>query len=94
MKKIRPLQAVKNHCLNCVGGVKKEVEECDNPWGSKHECLLHPFRFGKNSKEFRFKLKIIKSYCTWCQGDNAKEIKNCLSPECQMYPFRLGKKPR
>ena len=34
--------AVRNHCLECVGYVVKDVERCTAP-----ECWLYPWRLGK-----------------------------------------------
>ena len=81
------LQAVKKHCLACVGGKRKEVELCDNPIGSEFECQLHAFKNGKNPPKKKLSIKIIKKYCTWCMGGNAREINSCLSPECNLYKF-------
>lgn len=40
--KITPLQAIKRHCLDCLGN-RKEVMACDD-----EDCNLYPFRMGKN----------------------------------------------
>lgn len=43
--KARPLlKAIKLKCLDCCGGVWKEVQECP----AKDTCFLHPYRLGKN----------------------------------------------
>ena len=38
-----PVKAIKEKCLDCCCGQKKEVEECP-----MNECALYPFRLGKN----------------------------------------------
>ena len=38
-----PVKAIREFCLNCVGGVSSEVKLCPST-----KCALHPFRFGKN----------------------------------------------
>ena len=38
-----PVKAIKEKCLDCCCGQKKEVEECPMT-----DCALHPFRLGKN----------------------------------------------
>lgn len=87
-----PLKAVRKFCLDCVGGIQKEVTECNNPPGSEFECLLHPFRFGRNLKSKRLTLKIIKNQCSWCLNGYPK--KDCLSPECALFPYRSGHNPK
>lgn len=42
-EKITPLQAIKNHCLDCCFGSRKEVVACEDD-----DCNLYPFRLGKN----------------------------------------------
>ena len=38
-----PLKSIRSKCLECSGGVRKEVENC-----TVGECPLFYFRFGKN----------------------------------------------
>ncbi len=38
-------------------------------------------------------LKAIRLHCLECMGWSAYEVKNCTSPLCTLYPFRLGKAP-
>ncbi len=40
---LRPLKAIRQHCLECSGGSTKEVKEC-----AMAECPLHHLRFGIN----------------------------------------------
>lgn len=42
MKVLRPLIAIRQNCLECMGGSTKAVKECDL------DCPLHTFRFGHN----------------------------------------------
>lgn len=49
------------------------------------------------TKEFEYKknpVKAIREKCVndCCAGDR-KEVENCLSPSCPLYPFRFGKNP-
>jgi hypothetical protein len=41
----------------------------------------------------RSPLKSIRSFCVWCMGGNALEVKNCTAPACPLYPYRLGRNP-
>lgn len=44
------LKAIREKCLDCSGGIKKEVRACP-----VLGCALHPYRMGKNSgKKRRF----------------------------------------
>jgi len=38
-----PIKVMRKFCLECMGGGKEAVKEC-----STDDCLIHPFRFGKN----------------------------------------------
>lgn len=38
-----PVKVMRQFCLSCMGGNKEAVKEC-----SIDDCLIHPFRFGKN----------------------------------------------
>ena len=38
-----PVKAIREFCLNCVGGSKAEVKACPSTG-----CALYPFRFGTN----------------------------------------------
>jgi len=38
-------------------------------------------------------VKAIRQFCIDCNGGSLNEVKNCTSPNCALYPFRLGKNP-
>jgi len=38
-------------------------------------------------------LKAIRAWCFDCSGGRWSEIKNCIRPECPLYPYRFGKNP-
>ena len=42
-KKLSPIKAIRQHCLECSCGSKGEVLNCIIP-----DCPLYPFRLGKN----------------------------------------------
>lgn len=42
-KQISPLKAIRLKCLDCSGGSKIGVKQCNEA-----DCPLHPFRLGKN----------------------------------------------
>ena len=37
-------------------------------------------------------IKAIRAKCLDCAG-NRKDVRNCICPECPLYPFRLGHNP-
>lgn len=40
-----PLKTIRDKCIDCCGGQKKEVREC-----TVKKCPLHPYRMGKRPK--------------------------------------------
>ena len=43
-----PIRAIRQKCLECAGGSKRQVRCCDCGPGSRRPCSLHPYRMGKN----------------------------------------------
>ena len=82
-------QAIRAHCLECVG-TYPEVAECDGEtWTGK--CPIHPYRFGKNvndEKVSKNKLRqAIREMCKQCIGGF-----KCESLICQLKV--IGKKKK
>jgi len=47
-----------------------------------------------NTKEVSLTpLTAIRAQCLECMGWSYEEVKNCTSPLCPLYPFRLGNNP-
>ena len=42
-KKRAPVKVMRKFCLECEGGNREAVNDCETI-----DCLIHPFRFGKN----------------------------------------------
>ena len=38
-------------------------------------------------------LRAVRNHCLECVGWSPLEVKNCKSPLCSLFPFRLGKVP-
>lgn len=38
-------------------------------------------------------VKAIRLKCLDCSGDSAAEVKQCVIPDCPLFPFRFGKNP-
>ncbi|MDW7651754.1 MAG: hypothetical protein SCK29_07185 [Bacillota bacterium] len=43
MKRLTPIKAIRQQCLDCSGGQRAEVRECP-----VDACTLWPYRMGKN----------------------------------------------
>ena len=43
-KKLTPLKAIRQNCIECSGGSLKDVKDCIIP-----DCPLYQYRMGKNS---------------------------------------------
>jgi len=38
-------------------------------------------------------VKAIRAKCLECSGGSYRDVRECLIPECPLYPFRMGKNP-
>lgn len=38
-------------------------------------------------------IKSIRAYCVNCSGGSTKEVKFCPIKTCELYPYRMGKRP-
>lgn len=43
-----PIRAIRQKCLECAGGSKRQVRSCDRGPGLPRPCTLHPYRMGRN----------------------------------------------
>lgn len=39
-------------------------------------------------------LKAIKMMCIECMGGEKREVPHCTAPNCPLYDYRLGRKPK
>jgi hypothetical protein len=51
----RRSDAVKAHCLECVGGKWKDLRECSSP-----SCPLKPFRMGRKDPDADFDTELVQ----------------------------------
>jgi hypothetical protein len=80
MKKMNPKQAISARCKDC-SPEKNDNAHCTD------ECYLR-------NKENRKRLNSIKRYCAnFCMNGSRKEVELCTSPECSLYPYRMGQNP-
>lgn len=85
-----PLKGIRARCLDCTAGSLATVRNCN----FKEECPLWPFRMGKGVKGKGGPLRPIRCYCLWCMNGQLIEIRHCTSPECSLYLYRFGRRPR
>ena len=38
-------------------------------------------------------VKAIRKYCLGCSNYQPSEVKKCVTKDCQLFPFRMGKNP-
>jgi hypothetical protein len=84
-----PLRSIRKYCLWCMNDQAVEVKLCPD-----RECPLYDLRMGKKA-EGKKPLKQIRERCKVC-SESLDDIKNCLfngkdSPECSLFPYRMGK---
>ncbi len=88
-----PGQAIRRHCIHCCGGQGARVTGCDGDELASGDgfqpCGFHPHRLGKG----RPSVRLIRRFCLACQGGKAEFVRDCISPACVLYPFRMGKNP-
>ena len=88
-----PLQAMRVHCLQCMGGSPQAVTTCLQP-----SCALYPFRFGViPSGATRRLLAVIKKHCEKCAPDG--DVLGCTAnlkfediELCALWHHRMGKR--
>lgn len=47
----------------------------------------------KENADISTPLKAIQVFCIECCGGNKNYVKECCSPKCALYDYRLGKNP-
>jgi hypothetical protein len=85
MLALTPKQALKYRCLDCCGGEKSEIKNCN-----AKSCSFHAYR--KNYKG-KISVKLIREFCKSCMNWGAEYIKDCTDKECSLYPYRFGTNP-
>lgn len=48
------------------------------------------------TKEIKYEkspVRAIRAKCVECFGGEVRQVANCSSPKCPLYPFRFGKNP-
>lgn len=87
-----PLVSIRRRCLDCRGGSRKDVRECQFT-----NCPLHPYRLGRRPPKgtaARTPLRSIRAFCLSCMNGQPGEIRRCDQKSCPFWPFRMGKRPK
>lgn len=88
------LLAIHRHCTECMGGNKKDVENCQAITG-KSRCLLWEYRQGPLTTAERNKqrlLYVINAYCKQCLV--GEDVRNCTADKssglyrCGLFELR------
>ena len=91
-EKLKPLEAVRYHCLDCCCEQPLEVKLCQTP-----DCPLYPYRFGRNpAPEIKVEIPgVLKSVRLTCLGcaTTPKLVEECWVKDCPFYHYRFGKNP-
>lgn len=48
----------------------------------------------KASNPYRTALQAIRAKCMDCSNYQPKEVRFCTVPDCALYPYRMGKRPK
>ena len=54
----------------------------------KHEQIIEDYKrraISSNSRKLA-----IRAFCVECMGGDLAEVRNCCSPNCPLYRFRMG----
>ena len=46
------------------------------------------------SRAMKSPLPAIRMFCILCFGGNRGHVESCTAPECPLYPFRMGHRPK
>ena len=87
-KRLTPRQAIRQHCVDCVGNALA-VRDCQGNELFDSPCLFHPYRIGIG----RPSVKLIRKFCLYCMGGRWKLVKECPSKACSFLRYRMGKNP-
>jgi len=81
-----PGESIRKYCLiQCTGNDGyNRVRDCDDD-----RCPFRKFRMGKG----RPKLRNIRQMCLQCMGDHILFVRECSTMDCQLHPWRMGKRP-
>lgn len=86
-----PLKSIREFCIECCNGQRKEVARCSaGETGSP--CSLWSLRFGRGVKDAS-PLKAIRAKCIDCCGGSLAKVRRCECTACSLHPYRMGRNP-
>lgn len=88
-KKLTPGQAIRRHCLECVGSAAEVKICCGDQLLDGTTCPLFNYRLGRG----RPSAKIIARECRKCMGGSRKMASHCGDSNCYLNPFCSGANP-
>lgn len=91
MNRLSPMQTVRAQCVECLGLTRwdrKEIENCKGDTCKTGPCLFWSYRLGK-----RIPVKVFRKFCIDCMNGQLSLISECTSPNCKIYPYRMGQNP-
>lgn len=91
MKRLTPIKAIRERCINCSGYSLKEVRECTHD-----ECPLHQYRFARRPREkaSATPMKAIRKHCIECCNGNKREANLCPAQSCPLQAYKTGHRPK
>jgi hypothetical protein len=87
-KPLTPRQAIREHCVDCVGSASV-VKDCQGDELFDGPCILFPYRMGKG----RPSVKLIRKFCLYCMGGSWKLVKEYSNTRCPFLCYRMGTNP-
>jgi len=93
------MQAIKRHCLECVGGSRAEVRACLACAGNGAVCELHRFlNPGRQGRYWSGALAATRRECFLCMGvpkrGKTDDVAKCKNRTCPLWPLRFGVRPQ
>jgi len=102
-----PVEAIRAHCLDCVGSAKV-VRKCAGEYvhNTGAPCPLFPWRFGCSPELAARRgesvscdaprmsaMQAMRAECLSCCCEQANEVALCPSKGCSLWPYRFGLRP-
>jgi len=87
-----PKHILHEYCHYCIQDKRdSEVENCGGDFCivTGRQCPFFPYRMGKK----RPPMKVFRQFCLECMGGSRKFVRECITIDCQLYPYRFGKNP-
>ena len=63
----------------------------DNDFAEEGDLLAEARIIQKYKDRIKNPISAIRSHCIECMGGQVHEVARCTSPQCSLYPFRMGK---